>query len=144
MSTIRDILDRKGRAVLTLHGGATVLEAIALMSEANVGALIIQDSAQPEGIFTERDYLRKIALKGRSSSTTALQEVMSSPLITVTTADSPESAMETMTECRCRHLVVTQDGEMVGIISVGDLVKHMLEEREVEVQQLNQYIAGSY
>jgi CBS domain-containing protein len=144
MSTIREILDRKGRAVLSIHGSASVLEAIGLMSEANVGAIIIQDGDEPDGIFTERDYLRKIALKGRSSSSTPLRDVMSFPLITVTTADSPESAMETMTECRCRHLVVTERGRMVGLISVGDLVKHMLEEKEVEVRQLAQYIAGSY
>ena len=144
MSTIREILDRKGRAVLTIHGGASVLEAIGLMSEANVGAIIIQDGEEPDGIFTERDYLRKIALKGRSSSSTPLRDVMSFPLITATTADSPESAMETMTECRCRHLVVTERGRMVGLISLGDLVKHMLEEKEVEVRQLAQYIAGSY
>jgi CBS domain-containing protein len=144
MSTIREILDRKGRAVLTIHSGASVLEAIGLMSEANVGAIIIQDGEEPEGIFTERDYLRKIALKGRSSSNTPLRDVMSFPLITATTADSPESAMETMTECRCRHLVVTERGRMVGLISLGDLVKHMLEEKEVEVRQLAQYIAGSY
>jgi CBS domain-containing protein len=144
MSTIREILDRKGRAVLTIHGGASVLEAIGLMSEANVGAIIIQDGEEPDGIFTERDYLRKIALKGRSSSSTPLRDVMSFPLITITTADSTESAMETMTECRCRHLVVTERGRMVGLISLGDLVKHMLEEKVVEVRQLAQYIAGSY
>jgi CBS domain-containing protein len=144
MSTIREILDRKGRAVLTIHSGASVLEAIGLMSEANVGAIIIQDGEEPDGIFTERDYLRKIALKGRSSSSTPLRDVMSFPIITITTADSTESAMETMTECRCRHLVVTERGRMVGLISLGDLVKHMLEEKVVEVRQLAQYIAGSY
>lgn len=144
MSTIREILDRKGRAVLTIHSGASVLEAIGMMSEANVGAIIIQDGEEPAGIFTERDYLRKIALKGRSSSSTPLRDVMSFPLITATSADSPESAMETMTECRCRHLVVTERGRMVGLISLGDLVKHMLEEKEAQVRQLAQYIAGSY
>jgi len=144
MSTIRDILDRKGGTVLTITSDASVLEAIGIMSQANVGALVIQDGDQPQGIFTERDYLRKIALKGRSSSNTPLREVMSSPLITVNTVDSSETAMETMTECRCRHLVVTDNDKMVGIISLGDLVKHMLQEKESEVEQLAQYIAGSY
>ena len=144
MSTIRDILDRKGGTVLTITSDASVLEAIGIMSQANVGALVIQDGDQPQGIFTERDYLRKIALKGRSSSNTPLREVMSSPLITVNTVDSSETAMETMTECRCRHLVVTDNDMMVGIISLGDLVKHMLQEKESEVEQLAQYIAGSY
>jgi len=144
MSSIRDILDRKGMSVLTIHSGASVLEAIGIMSGANVGALVIQDGNQPVGIFTERDYLRKIALKGRSSSTTLLREVMSSPLITVSAGESSESAMETMTERRCRHLVVTDGGTMVGIVSLGDLVKHMLNEKAAEVERLAQYIAGSY
>ncbi len=144
MSTIREILDRKGRAVLTINRDASVLQAIGMMSEANVGALVIQDGDQPEGIFTERDYLRKIALQGRSSSNTPLHKVMSSPLITVSSEDSSEVAMETMTECRCRHLVVTENGNMVGIVSLGDLVKHMLQEKEAEVEHLAQYIAGSY
>jgi CBS domain-containing protein len=144
MSTIRQILDRKGRAVLTIRSGASVLEAIGIMSQANVGALVIQDGDQPDGIFTERDYLRKIALKGRSSSDTPLRDVMSSPLITVTTSESSDVAMETMTECRCRHLIVTEGGKMVGIVSLGDLVKYMLEEKQVEVEQLARYVAGSY
>jgi len=144
MSIIREVLDRKGGTVLTINSEASVLEAIGIMSQANVGALVIQDRDQPEGIFTERDYLRKIALKGRSSSNTLLKEVMSSPLITVATFEAIEVAMETMTECRCRHLIVTENDKMVGIISLGDLVKHMLQEKEAEVEQLAQYIAGSY
>lgn len=144
MSTIRDVLDRKGATVLSIHSNASVLEAIGMMSEANVGALVIQDEDQPKGIFTERDYLRKIALKGRSSSNTLVCEVMSSPLITISTAESSDKGMETMTERRCRHLVVTENGKMAGIISLGDLVKHMLQEKQAEVEQMAQYIAGSY
>jgi len=144
MSTINEILDRKGRTVLTANSDASVLEAIGIMSKANVGALVIQDGDQPQGIFTERDYLRKIALEGRSSSSTLVREVMSSPLITIATTDSSESGMETMTERRCRHLVVTEDARMVGIVSLGDLVKHMLQEKQAEVEKLSQYIAGSY
>ena len=144
MSTIREILDRKGRAVLTIHSGASVLEAIGIMSESNVGALVIQDGDQPVGIFTERDYLRKIVLKGRSSSSTIIRDVMSSPLITVSTTEFSEVAMQTMTECRCRHLVVTEGGKMTGIVSLGDLVKHMLQEKQAEVEHLAQYISGSY
>jgi CBS domain-containing protein len=121
-----------------------VFEAIGIMSEANVGALIIQDGDQPAGIFTERDYLRKIALKGRSSSNTVLRDVMSSPLITVLPTESSEVAMQTMTERRCRHLVVMEGDKMAGIISLGDLVKHLLQEKQAEVEQMAQYIAGSY
>lgn len=144
MSTIKAVMDRKGGTVLTIGGNASVREAIGIMSEANVGALVIQDGDQPCGIFTERDYLRKIALLGRSSSSTALREVMSSPLITVNASDSTNAAMETMTRCRCRHLIVVEGARMVGIVSLGDLVKHLLEEKEAEVEQLSHYIAGSY
>jgi CBS domain-containing protein len=144
MSTINDVLGRKGGTVLTINGSVSVLDAIRTMSEANIGALVIQEDGQLRGIFTERDYLKKIALKGLSSSTTPVADVMSSPLITVDTGESVHVAMETMTECRCRHLVVLDNGSMAGIVSLGDMVKHMLQDKEAEVEQLSQYIAGSY
>jgi CBS domain-containing protein len=144
MSTIQDVLERKGRTVLTSGPEATVLEAIGAMSDANVGALVIERDGRPAGIFTERDYLRKIALAGRASSETQVADVMSSPLITVAPAESTRSAMETMTERRCRHLVVLEGDEMVGIVSLGDLVKHLLVEKEAEVEQLSSYISGTY
>ena len=144
MSTIQDVLERKGRTVLTASHEATVLEAIGTMSEANVGALVIERDGRPVGIFTERDYLRKIALAGRASRETRMAEVMSSPLITVTPAESTRSAMATMTERRCRHLVVIDGDEMVGIVSLGDLVKHLLVEKEAEVEKLSSYISGTY
>ena len=144
MSTIREVLERKGGTVLTIDRRASVLEAIGTMSKANIGALVIAEDHQPVGIFTERDYLRKIALEGRSSRDTRIEEVMSAPLITVAPAEATHRAMETMTECRCRHLVVVEGDAMVGIVSLGDLVKHMLVEKEAEVQQLSSYIAGSY
>ena len=114
------------------------------MSQANIGALVIEQDGHPVGIFTERDYLRKIALEGRSSKKTPVEDVMSSPLITVTPADSTGRAMQTMTDSRCRHLVVVEGGNMVGIVSLGDLVKHMLVDKEAEVEQLSSYISGSY
>ena len=100
MSTIRDVLQRKGGTVLTTQGRASVLEAIGMMSQANIGALVIVEDDRPAGIFTERDYLRKIALEGRSSRETQVEDVMSSPLITVQPAETTRQAMETMTECR--------------------------------------------
>lgn len=144
MSTIREVLDRKGGAVVTIGKDVSVLEAIGIMSDANIGAVVVEDDDVPTGIFTERDYLRKIALKGRSSADTMLYEVMSSPLITVEPGDAVETAMETMTACRCRHLIVSDGETMEGIVSLGDLVKHMLVEKEAEVEQLSHYIAGSY
>ena len=144
MSSIREVLDGKGKTVLTVAGGVSVLEAIGTMSEANIGAIVIQEGNRPEGIFTERDYLRKIALKGLSSSDTMVNEVMSSPLITVPPSESTRKAMEMMTEHRCRHLVVLEGSAMVGIVSLGDLVKYMLQEKEAEVEQLSSYISGNY
>lgn len=144
MSTIRDILDRKGNNVLTVTSQVSVLDAIKNMSEANIGAVVIQDGEQPAGIFTERDYLQKIALKGRASDETEVSEVMSSPLITVESSEVTTAAMGVMTKRRCRHLVVMEGGEMVGIVSIGDLVKHMLQEKEAEVAQLSSYISGNY
>jgi CBS domain-containing protein len=144
MSTIREILANKGNKVITVSGKVSVLEAISIMSNANVGAIVIQDGDQPGGIFTERDYLRKIALKGLSSSDTLVSDVMSSPLITVELSDPIRDAMETMTERRCRHLIVKDNGKMVGIVSLGDLVKNMLLAKEAEVEQLSSYISGNY
>jgi len=144
MPTIREVLTQKGNNVLTVSGQASVLEAIGIMSEANVGAIVVQDGDKPSGIFTERDYLRKIALQGLSSKNTAVSDVMSSPLITVSSADSTRAAMQTMTERRCRHLIVADGGKMVGIVSLGDLVKSMLQEKEAEVEQLSSYISGNY
>ena len=144
MSTIMEVLNRKGSSVLTVPGSTSVLDAIGKMSEANIGAIVIQDGGQPAGIFTERDYLRKISLEGRSSSDTPVSAVMSSPLITAPPEESTRTAMETMTERRCRHLVIVDDGRMVGLVSLGDLVKHLLVEAEAEVEQLSGYIAGSY
>ena len=144
MSTVNDALGGKGGKVLTVEGNVSVFDAIKTMAEANIGALVIQNDGQPVGIFTERYYMRKIALKGLSSATTEVSEVMSSPLITVDVGESVHAAMETMTECRCRPLVVTDKDSMSGIISLGDMVKHMLQDKEAEVEQLSQYIAGSY
>ena len=144
MSTIRDVLEKKGYEVLTVERGVAVLEAIGTMSDANIGAIVILDSGRAAGIFTERDYLRKIALKGRSSRDTIVDDVMSSPLYTVEPGESTRADMETMTQRRCRHLIVTEGEEMVGIVSLGDLVKHMLQEKEAEVEQLSSYISGQY
>lgn len=144
MSIISDVLGHKGKTVMTIDGGASVLDAVGTMSKANIGALVITENDRPAGIFTERDYLRKVALEGRSARETRVAEVMSRPLFTATPDDSTRSAMETMTEKRCRHLPVMEGDQMVGIVSLGDLVKHLLSEKEAEVEQLSSYISGSY
>jgi len=144
MSTIRKVLERKGGTVLTIPRSGSVFDAIGRMSQANVGSLVIEEGGRPLGIFTERDYLRKVALEGRSSRETSVEDVMSSPLITISAGDDAKTAMEMMTQRRCRHLVVVDGQQMVGIVSIGDLVKHLLMEKEAEVEQLSSYISGSY
>jgi CBS domain-containing protein len=144
MTTISEIIDSKGDMVLSVDRDDSVFDAICLMSEVNVGAVLVKEGDTIAGIFTERDYLQKIALNSRSSRNTKVGEVMSSPVITAGPNDSVQYCMETMTQCRCRHLPIVEDGELLGIVSIGDLVKRMLEEKETEVAALSQYIAGSY
>lgn len=144
MSIIRDILDRKGGTVLSVQGGDSVYQAIGMMAEANIGAVLVKEKDTVAGIFSERDYLKKVALRSRSSRQTEVREVMSSPVITVSPGDSVDECMEIMTNCRCRHLPVVTNDQLVGIVSIGDLVRQTLADKEEEIQQLNQYIAGSY
>ncbi|MBT8062130.1 MAG: CBS domain-containing protein [Xanthomonadales bacterium] len=144
MSTISEIIDRKGGLVLAVKQNDSVFDAIRLMAEVNVGAVLVTEEKSIIGIFTERDYLQKIALNSRSSRNTEVKEVMSSPVITATPHDSVRQCMETMTSCRCRHLPVVDGEELLGIVSIGDLVKKLLEEKESEIEQLSHYIAGSY
>lgn len=144
MSTISEIIERKGGMVLAVKQDDSVFDAIRLMAEVNVGAVLVTEDKSIIGIFTERDYLQKIALNSRSSRNTKVKEVMSSPVITATPHDSVRQSMETMTSCRCRHLPVVEGEELLGIVSIGDLVKKLLEEKESEIEQLSHYIAGSY
>jgi len=130
--------------VLSVKVTETVFDAISLMAQVNIGAVLVQKNGETAGIFTERDYLQKIALKSISSKETAVGDVMTSPVISAEPGDSVQKCMETMTACHCRHLPVVEDGKLLGIVSIGDLVKKMLEEKESEVEQLSQYITGSY
>jgi CBS domain-containing protein len=144
MTIVSEIIDRKGGMVLSVDQNVSVFDAICLMAEVNVGAVLVKKDNAISGIFTERDYLQKIALNSRSSRNTPVGEVMSSPVITATPEDSIRHCMEIMTSCRCRHLPVVENDELLGIVSIGDLVKKLLEEKETEIQQLSQYITGSY
>lgn len=144
MSTISEILEHKGSMVLSVSVNETVFNAINLMAEVNIGAILVQDNDTISGIFTERDYLQKIALKSLSSKQTLVGDVMTSPVISADPGDSVEQCMETMTTCHCRHLPVVDAGKLLGIVSIGDLVKRMLDEKESEVEHLSQYITGTY
>ena len=144
MSRVSEILENKGAMVLSADSNETVLHAIGLMAEVNIGAILVLEDETIVGIFTERDYLQKIALKSRSSRDTKLGEVMTSPVISAEPGDSIQQCMETMTTCHCRHLPVVDNGKLLGIVSIGDLVKKMLDEKQNEVDKLSQYITGTY
>lgn len=145
MSTVSDVLAHKATDVLTIGIDATVFEAIGKMEERNVGSIVILDDfGELAGIFTERDYLRRIVLQNRTSKTTRVGEVMSNEVITAP-ADFPiEKCMDIMTEERIRHIPVIDKGRMIGIVSIGDLVKHLCQERSHEIKNLTDYITGRY
>lgn len=144
MKLVSEIIQQKGGMVLCVNHNDSVLEAISLMAEVNIGAVLVKRQDEIAGIFTERDYLQKIALKARSSTDTPVEDVMSTPVIFAKSTDSIEECMEVMTNCRCRHLPVVDGDTLLGIVSIGDLVKIVVEEKQAQIEQLNQYIAGSY
>jgi len=144
MSRVSSILEQKGGMVLCVDVSETVFDAISLMAQVNVGAVLVQKDEAIAGIFTERDYLQKIALKSLSSKETKVGDVMTSPVISADPADSIQHCMETMTTCHCRHLPVVEEGKLLGIVSIGDLVKRMLDEKQSEVEKLSEYITGTY
>ncbi|MGB5291371.1 MAG: CBS domain-containing protein [Lysobacterales bacterium] len=144
MSKVSQILEHKGAMVLSVDIDDTVLAAISLMAQVNIGAVLVQKDDTISGIFTERDYLQKIALKSRSSEETKVGDVMTTPVISADPNDSIQQCMETMTTCHCRHLPVVEEGKLLGIVSIGDLVKKMLDEKQSEVEKLSEYITGTY
>ena len=144
MATIDDVLCRKGTAVHTISPGATVFEAIGRMVEHNVGSLLVTDEdGDPVGIITERDYLRKVALRGRTSQTTAVSEIMTVGIIAVSADDNVDDCLALMTVRRIRHLPVLEHGRPIGLVSVGDLVKQKLSIQRFEIDQLTAYIQGA-
>jgi CBS domain-containing protein len=144
MSTVSVIISGKGQKVLTIARDMSVFEAIQTMVQANVGSLIVTDGDAICGIFTERDYLRRIVLEGRTSKDTPVIEVTTERLVVVEPARSIDECMSMMTSERIRHLPVIDDGKLVGLVSIGDLVKHLSREREAEIRYLTEYISGKY
>ena len=140
MSTVSEILEVKGGEVLAVDAGASVLEAARLMIEANVGSMLVSVDGRLEGIVTERDYLRRVTLEGRADRETAVSEIMSSPLIVVSPDTSVEECMALMTEQRIRHLPVAVRGEVVGVVSIGDVVKFTSRQQSVQLRYLTDYI----
>lgn len=144
-SKISEILRAKGPWVLTIGEEATVFEAISEMEKKRVGAIIVVDAEdEMTGIFTERDYLRRIVLHGRTSRSTRLGDVMTTDVFCVQPGYSVGECLATMTEKKCRHLPVVDDGKLVGIISIGDCVKKISEEAQAQVRFLTDYVTGKY
>ena len=141
---VADILRHKGNRVVTTSPTTTVYDAIAKMVEHNVGSILITDGDKLAGIFTERDYLRRIILQGRTSKSTRIEEVMTADVIRAAPQATLKECMGAMTERRCRHLPVVDDGKLIGIISLGDCVKALLNKAEARVQNLTEYITGQY
>ena len=142
MKLVRHLLDSKGRDVVSIAPGASVLDAIRLMSDRGIGALIVMEGDSLAGILTERDYARKVILKGRASDATEVREIMTHDVITTSSSESVENCMNTVTEKRIRHLPVVDDGKICGIISIGDLVKAIISDQQQAIEQLEHYISG--
>ena len=142
MATVRQLLEQKERAVFSIAPDEPVLAAIQLMADRSVGAVLVMRGKELAGILSERDYARKVILKGRSSAETAVWEIMSSPVTTVRPEDTINTCMMLMTEKKIRHLPVIEDGSVVGVLSIGDLVRHVIDEQQAEIAQLQRYIAS--
>ncbi|HTL72107.1 MAG TPA: CBS domain-containing protein [bacterium] len=139
---ISSLLHHKTSAVWSVEPDTTVFDAIKLMAEKNVGALPVLASGKLVGIFTERDYTRKVALQGKSSKDTRVREISTNKIVTVTADDSVEECMRLMTENRVRHLPVVEGTNVVGIVSIGDLVNWIISTQNATIEQMEQYIAG--
>jgi len=143
MKTVAHILATKSdKNVYTITSAAPVLDAVKLMAERRIGSLLVRDGESIVGIVTERDYARKVVLMGRSSSDTPVRDIMTSSVMYVRPDNTNEQCMALMTENRLRHLPVMQEGRLIGIVSIGDLVKDIISEQQFIIQQLEQYIRG--
>lgn len=140
MKTVKDILEQKGHQVWSIAPDATVYEALKVMGEKEVGALTVVDGGSLVGIISERDYARKVVLRGKTSRETRVREIMTAAVVTTSPDQTVEECMATMTERRIRHLPVIERGRMMGMISIGDLVKSIIAEQQFMIEQLETYI----
>lgn len=142
MTMLSQLLGAKGHEVFSVAPGASVLDAVRQMAERHIGALLVIEEGRLEGVVSERDYARKVVLSGRSSSTTAVREIMSSPVVTIAPDKTVDDAMRLMTARRIRHLPVVRGTELLGVVSIGDLVKSVIEEQRHTIEDLRSYIQG--
>lgn len=142
MSKVSEILGDKGKRVLSIEATASVFEAVQEMVEANVGSLLVTDHGDIVGIVTERDYLRRVTLEGRTDRETPVGEIMTAPLVVVRPDTDIDECMAIMTDRRIRHLPVVEEGDVVGVVSIGDLVKYRSKQQSFEIQYLTDYITA--
>jgi CBS domain-containing protein len=142
MQTVSQLLRVKGAQIFSVAPTDSVLRAIEIMATRHVGALLVMTQGELTGIISERDYARKVILKNRSSHDTPVSEIMTAPAVTVAPTDTVHHCMELMTQRRFRHLPVVESGRVVGMLSIGDLVKAVMEEQTAQIEQLERYIAG--
>src|SRR5438445_11487497 len=142
MKTVSQLLRTKGQAILSVSPEIPVFEALQVMAEKNVSALLVVEGGELVGIFSERDYARKVILKGKSSKDTPVQELMSSHVLYVRPEQTIQDSRALMTDKRVRHLPVMEEGRVVGVISIGDVVKAIIAEQEFIIEQLQNYITG--
>lgn len=144
MLTVRDLLSRKGSNTVSVHPNHTVYQALQTMETNGIGAVLVIEGQQLLGIFSERDYARKLVLKGKDSRNTLVGEVMVKELTSVTPEDKVEDCMKFMTDRRIRHLPVLKDGKLLGIISIGDVVKGIIDQQQATINSLETYISGGF
>ncbi|QSX74989.1 CBS domain-containing protein [Lysobacter arenosi] len=142
MRTVRQLLEAKAPEIFAIGPDAPVIEAIRLMAEKRIGAVLVIEGGHLVGILSERDYARKIVLQGRSSADTPVRTIMTSQVLTVSLSDTAEHCMQMVTDRRIRHLPVLHNGEVLGVVSIGDLVKAVIEDQQIELDQLQRYIAS--
>jgi CBS domain-containing protein len=141
--TISDVLKSKGDSVVSINPEATVYSALELMASKNIGALLVMKDKKLVGMLSERDYARKVILEGRSSLKTAVEKIMSTKILYLTPNMSVDEGLAVMSDKRCRHLPVIQDKELIGVVSIGDLVKAQVADKNFLISQLEHYILGS-
>ena len=142
MKLVKHLLDRKGREIIAIAEDASVLDAIKMLADRSIGSLLVMDGDTLKGIVTERDYARKVLIKGRSSKSTQVREIMTTEVFTANTDQTVNDCMTVMTEKRIRHLPVVENGEVIGLISIGDLVQAIIADQQAEIEQLAQYISS--